>query len=533
MNVISAGGAGPARLLRTYGLWIMLVTAVVVAGAVSVSLRATPEYVSEATVIVEPRVFPNTTPVAPAMGTEKTVAQSGAVINAAARNLGIDPGWVMTGLSIGVAPDADVLRFTYTHADPAEAQRRAQAIADAYVAYRNASEKQETTKSKVPGAVAPRSVQHATLVTSAALPAEAKGHALWINIGAGLIIGLALGIGTALIRDRTSDRLRGREDFEQRTGIRVLATVPKPRGKPAGPNEPAIILRSPDSPQAEAYRYLRSHLQALTVEWGGATVLVTSAGEQEDRTTTATNLATALALSGLDVILVDADLRRPAGTATIADDVKPLGLTSVLSNQCAVLDALRPTAVPRLRLLAAGPPVSNLADLLEESRLRRTFEDIRFACDFVIIDSAPVLSVSDSVSLAGVSEVVLLVADRRRTTRGYVSEALRELGDLGARVVGGVLVNAQKGVKDKALRVRPAVKPVLGKPAAVAPAAVSPTAAPADRKPSPRTAAGTPAKATPAAGPTIIGKPLRDVIESTQEIKLLTRETKEKRAQSG
>jgi capsular exopolysaccharide synthesis family protein len=460
MTATSTRGGGPARLLRVYGLWILLVTAVVVGGALAVSLRAAPEYASQASVIVEPRVFPNTTPVEPAMGTEKQVAQSGVVMDTAARSLGITTDELRGGLTIGVTPDANVLQFGYVHEDPAEAQRRAQAVAVAYVGYRNASESQETGTTK-PAPTAARSVQHATLVTPAGLPAAPKGHTLWINIAAGLVIGLALGIGTALIRDRTSDRLRGREDFEQITGLSVLASVPRMR--PARPDEPPIILRAPDSPAAESFRYLRSKVQTLAGRRGdGTAVLVTSAGEQEGRTTTAANVAAALALAGLDVILVDTDLRRPR-LHTMFGVENNIGLASVLSRQSLVLETLRATTVPGLLLLPAGPPAGNAAELLSEQRLESAVSVLRSACDFVILDSAPVLAVADPVALAAVSDLVLLVADRRRTTRTFAAAALRELGEHADRVVGGVLINASKSAGR--LPSRPAAAPVDSAPA--------------------------------------------------------------------
>jgi capsular exopolysaccharide synthesis family protein len=433
---------GPARLLRVHGLWIVLVTGVVIAAAFWVSTTAPTEYRSAAIVVVEARVRANTTPVPPDMGTEKELAQSGLVVDPAARSLGVDPGHMLNGLAISVAPDANVLTFAYTNADPATAQRRAQALAEAYVAYRNAGEAQESATAAAKRAAATTSTQHATLVTPAGLPSVPVARPVWIEISIGLVLGLLLGIGTALIRDRMSDRIRGRTDFERIAGATVLATVPRERRPRRTDAALPVTLRAPGSPAAESYRYLRSRLQPLLRD-GATTILVTSAGEREGRTTTAANLAAALALGGRTVILVDADLRRP-GLHTAFGVKNESGLTDLLTGASGVADVLRDGPVPRLRLLTAGPDAGRTSDLLEGPRLARTLRALQKQCDIVVLDSAPVLSISDAIALAAISDQVLLVGDYRRTTRGYVTRALVELSEVVDGNVSGVLLNAPK-----------------------------------------------------------------------------------------
>jgi capsular exopolysaccharide synthesis family protein len=442
---MSANG-GPARLLRVYGLWIVLVTAVVMAAAFGVSRTAPVEYKSSAIVVVEARVRANTTPVAPDMGTEKELAQSGLVVEPAAQSLGVDPGNLLSGLVISVAPDANVLTFAYTDGDAVTAQQRAEALAEAYVTYRNAGEAKEATTTpttaKAPAAAATTSTQHATLVTPAGVPDKPVDRPVYIDLGIGLVIGLLLGIGSALIRDKLSDRIRGLADFEQVAGVDVLATVPRTR-RPRGPgNTLPVTLRAPESPAAESYRYLRSRLQPLLRE-RATTLLVTSAGEGEGRTTTAANLACALALAGHRVILVDADLRQP-GLHTVFGISNVKGLTELLSGSAGPGDVLQPGPVPRLRLLTAGIGAGSAADLLEGPRLTRTLRALQQHCDVVVLDSAPLLSLSDGIALAAASDRVLLVGDYRRTTRGFVARALAELGGVIDGNVSGVLLNAPK-----------------------------------------------------------------------------------------
>jgi len=442
---------GPARLVRVYGLWIVLVTAVVMMAAYGVSGKAPVEYKSSAIVVVEARVRANTTPLPPDMGTEKELARSGLVVDPAARKLGMDSPDLVKGLVVSVAPDADVLTFSYTATDPRIAQQRAATLAAAYVDYRNSGEANESTAA-AKRAAATTSTQHATLVTPAGLPDKPVSRPIWIDLAVGLVVGLLLGVGTALIRDRLSDRIRGLADFERAAGITVLATVPRLpwrlRRKPL-----PMTLRAPQSPVAESYRYLRSRLQPLLRD-GDSTILVASAGEGEGRTTTAANLASALALAGRTVILVDADLRKPHLHTVFGLDNGP-GLVDLLAGSATPDDVLRPSPVPQLRVVTAGPGAGFAADLLEGPRLERTLRALQKKCDIVVLDSAPLLSVADGIGLAALSDHVLLVGDYSRTTRGYVSRAVAELGEVVDSNVSGVLLKAPKSAGGLTPRGRP------------------------------------------------------------------------------
>ena len=449
------GTDGAVRLIRVYGAWIVLVTAVVIAAAVGMSMTAPRVYRSEAIVVVESRVRANTTPVAPDMGTEKEIARSGKVIDPAAAALGTTPDRLLQDLVVSVAPDANVLTFTYTHSDAATAQNRAQTLASAYVTYRNSGEAASAKTS-----VATTSTQHATLVTDAVMPSTPVDRSIWVDVGIGLAVGLLLGVGTALIRDRLSDRIRGRDDFERISGTTVLATVPRQRRRRRHGERP-VILRAPASPAAESFRYLRSRLQANL--HGATTVLVTSAGRGEGRTTTAANLAVAMAQVGLKVVLIDADLRDPRMHIVFGKE-NSAGLTSVLADQGTLKQALQETSVAGLRLLAAGPATGNAGDLLVESRLRPLLDALRGMCDLVILDSGPVLNVSDPIALAAVCEHVLLVGDFRRTTRRYVARALEELADVVHGNVSAVLLNAPRRAGGLVPFGRP--QPAEAKPAA-------------------------------------------------------------------
>ncbi|MEU4238606.1 AAA family ATPase [Actinoplanes sp. NPDC026619] len=437
---------GPARLIRVYGLWIALVTVVVMAAGFGVSMLAPTAYRSAAIVVVEALVRANTTPVPPEMGTEKELAKSGLVVRPAAASLGVDPGNLQDGFSITVAPDANVLTFIYQADSPATAQLRAQALAEAYVDFRNEGEKAKSATANA----------HATLVTPAYLPGEPVARPILVDLGIGLILGLLLGVGTAVVRDRMSDRIRSLRDFEKISGRTVLATVPR-TARPRGPGAALpVLLRSPQSPAAESYRYLRSRLQPLLARDGATSVLVASAYDGEGRSTTAANLATALALAGRSVILVDADLPRPQ-QHRIFDLPDERGLTDLLAGDIRLEDALQQGPVPRLQLITSGPGADRAIDLLEGPRLAQVLKDLGRLCDVVVIDSPAILSVSDAIGLAAVADHVLLVGDFRRSTRAGVARALAELAEVVDGNVSAVLVNAVKSAGGLVPRPRDAV----------------------------------------------------------------------------
>ncbi|GIF01424.1 polysaccharide biosynthesis tyrosine autokinase [Paractinoplanes rishiriensis] len=421
-------GWGPPRFVRVYGGWIALVTAVVIATALGAGFLLPREYESSATVLVESRVRANTTPVAPDMGTEKQLAQSGLVLGPAAKLLLTTEDDLLDGLSVSVAPDANVLTFRYRHGSAAEAQRRAEVLSGAYVKFRNAEE-----------AAAPTATQHAVLVTGATAPGDPVSHPIVIYLGAGLIAGLLLGVGTALLRDKMSDRVRGSDDFARISGVPVLATVPR---LPAKPDDPRALLLQPMSPAAESFRYLRSRLQPLLR--GTGVVLVTSAEEGEGRTMTAANLAVVVAQAGHDVVLIDGDLRNPR-LHQVFDRNSPVGLSGVLGGRHSVEEGLVPTAVPGLTLLPAGPLPGNAGDLLYGDRLRWVLDVARAHADVVILDSPAVLSVSDSITLAAAADHVLLVGNHRRTTRTAVARMLAELNDVARGGMSTVLLDVPRG----------------------------------------------------------------------------------------
>src|SRR6266568_135462 len=303
-----AAVGGISRLLRARIAWIVVVTFAVSLSAAVFSLRQAPVYASTARVVVVPEVKTGgPPPQAPSMGTEKEIASSEVVVSRAAALLDVPVAELQAGLTVTVPVDANILNFKYASVSAEEAQRRAQQLALAYVEYKDSQPIQT-----VP--------ERASVITKASLPSAPAQPNIPVNITAGLLVGLALGFLTALVRDRLDDRVRGVGELEQR-GLPVLTVVPATDG-PARSD----VLGATDSPGTQAYGVLGEKVLLAARAFGGI-VAITSAVEDEGKSSVAANLAIALALGGKRVMLVRADTRPPR-TGTFQVDEWP-GLLDV------------------------------------------------------------------------------------------------------------------------------------------------------------------------------------------------------------
>ncbi|GID74861.1 hypothetical protein Ade02nite_35020 [Paractinoplanes deccanensis] len=410
----------PRRLLRGHGWLILLLTLAFAAAAYGLSLLEPQRYRAEATVVVEPRLRTNITPVPADPDTESEIVRSAAVLRPAATGLGVSRQALADGLRVTPARAGTSLTIGYEATSAATARTRAQAVAGQYVSYRNASTGQYGIA--------------ASLVTPAATATRVTWLPPWAYVVIGAAVGLLTGLIVAAVRGR--HRVRGRVHFEQLTGLPVLATIPRAR-RSHGPGAPLpVLLRSPASADAESYRYLRARLEPRLE--GPATVLVTSAHEGEGRSTTAANLAIVLAQSGREVVLIDTDVRGPV-LHHMFELSRDRGLTGLLTGDISGASALLDGPVPRLRLMAAGPDQEGAPDLLAAS-FSEMLRELKNDCDVIVLDSAPALHVADAVALAALSDLVLLVADYDRLTRATARRAAHELTAATAGAVAAVLI---------------------------------------------------------------------------------------------
>lgn len=396
----------------------------------------------------------------------------------------------MEGLDVSVTTDTEILTFKYGHSDPVVAQKRTQAFAQAYIDFRRREvlddllaisesvqqriqklnrqlndinrrvdqTSDETEKAALQssanstiGQIAvlqqeiadltpPAKLRVGRIIGQAALPSSPVSPNYPRNLLLALLMGLALGTGLAFLREHLDDSIRGRNDVEAITGAPVLAGVSRITEWKRRDRVYVAALSDPKSAPAEAYRTLRTGLLFSATQREAKVILITSPQEGDGKTATAANLGVVLAQAEKEVMLVSADLRKPRLHRFLGID-NHIGLTNVLSREVSPWQAIRDTEVGNLRVLGSGPVPGNPAELLGSDAMARLLETLAEASDYVLLDAAPVLAVADAVTLAALSEGVVLVVEAERTHRGALEQTARQLSHVRTPILGSVFNN--------------------------------------------------------------------------------------------
>lgn len=248
--------------------------------------------------------------------------------------------------------------------------------------------------------------------------------------------GLMLGVGIVFLFDYLDDTVHGPEDVEEITGLSTLGALQLLKTIRA--TEALVVAREPRSPSAEAYRQIRTNIQYINPDQKNNVLLVTSANQNEGKSTVAVNLATALAQSGKRVILVDGDMRRPT-LSKLLEVPEQRGLSNLIMRGTCNPDYIYSTLIPNLKLVQAGRIPPNPAELLGSERMQVLVSWLKTKADYVVIDSPPVLAVTDAVLLAQIVDTTLFVVSSEQTRYPAVLEALERLDAVGAPIAGAVL----------------------------------------------------------------------------------------------
>lgn len=424
---------GARGLFATRWRWMVLVTLVVVGAAALLSYSRTATYKSSADVLVQPRLFAaGTPPQAPDMGSEKAAAGSAVVLDIAARALGVPEDVLAHGVSVSVPLNTHVLHISYSSADPELARARAQAVATAYVSYWVTQ--QPPLDPRTAGRPAQTDILETAVITPAKRPTSPSSPNHVVDIGIALIIGLALATGTAFLRDRLDDRLRGPDEFDEICGP-MLAVVPATRRGRLDP----VVARRPESAGAEAYRELRTLLLRVAEQRDTKSLLITSP-TGDAQTAVSANVAVTLAQTGRRVVLVQADMRHPRGHDLFGVEVVP-GLADVLEGRASLTSVLHQPEIPGPRILTAGLLMGDIGTALHPSLLGELVRRLSNVADIVVIDAPAALAGSDIATMVDVADMVLMVGDSRRTTRAQARAAADQLEHVQDKLIGCVLVN--------------------------------------------------------------------------------------------
>ena len=255
------------------------------------------------------------------------------------------------------------------------------------------------------------------------------------NIALGIVLGGALGVGLAILRDQFDNTVKSQETLEEVTGAGTVGFIPFDKRLQ---ESPTLLFDSDNSGTAEAFRKLRTNLQFLAVDHPPRVIVVTSSSPSEGKSTTAINIALALAEAEHNVVLVDGDLRRPR-VARYLGLLGSVGVSTVLSGGAPLNDVLQNTKFPRFTVLASGPIPPNPSELLGSLATKNLLSELRERFDYVIIDSSPLLAVTDGAILAADADGVLMAVRAGKTKRDQLAHAIGMLNDVGAALLGAVL----------------------------------------------------------------------------------------------
>ncbi len=273
-----------------------------------------------------------------------------------------------------------------------------------------------------------------TLVQPAVTPSSPSAPNSRMNLGLGVVAGLGLGVGIVLLRHALDRTVKDPAQLRELTGAPSLGLVLYDTGfKPGN-----VVALNQKSVLAEGYRTIRTNLSFINVDNPPKAITVTSIAPGDGKTTTACNLAVALALAGQKVCLVEGDLRKPHA-ASYLGLTPPLGLTDIFTGNATVEQALVGWNRDLLKVLAAGPVPPNPSELLASQHMRDVLTELTAIFDIVIVDAPPLLLVSDPAIVASQTDGAIIVARHGRTTRDQVVLACEALGTVGARILGTVL----------------------------------------------------------------------------------------------
>jgi receptor protein-tyrosine kinase len=487
------------RMLRRGRRWIVVITALAIAVALAWVVSRSPAYTSHAQVEVRPLTVDEQLQPLPSsesfvnMNTEAARVTQEPVAQLAASAMGSDArspagfAAVTEGVRVTVEPSTTYLDISCTESDAEQARRCADAFAQAYVEdrvngarnlfdartkaeldkIRQATNQIKALRSQLSEPGSPResirsqieaengliaaartnlitlptaSPDAAVLARPADLPTSPSNKHYVLIVGLAAFLGLALGIGFAIFRERLVEPIAERQNLEAILEAPVLASVPDLTLRRGTRDSSLVTEEAPDSQAAQAYMAAAAGLLHIAREEPIQVIAVTGPGQGEGKTTTTANLAVVLAQGGSRVVTISCDLRNPRLHA-LFDRSNDVGLTSLLTGHADIDEALQATELPDLFLIASGPVSNNPAHLLGSDVMGRLIGELRTSFDFMILDTSPGLVIADVVFLVPQVDGFIVLSDAVRTSRTDVADLRSQLEAAGGRVVGGILTN--------------------------------------------------------------------------------------------
>lgn len=357
----------------------------------------------------------------------KTVG-SPLVLQPAIDSLGLDTTPAMLSKAVTASNDLDtvLINISVEDSSPVQAAATAEAVANSLVRAVDSLEKPKT------GGTSPVSL---SIIKPAVAPDAPSSPNTRLNLLLSMVVGLAMGVGLAVLRTILDTRIRGEADMRTVTDAPLLGGI---SFDAEATKKPLLTQVAPQSPRAESFRQLRTNLQFANVSGHAKTVLVTSSLPGEGKSTTATNLAIALAQAGESVCLIDADLRRPMVGDYLGID-RSAGLTTALVGLADVNDLLQPWGDDNLFVLTSGQVPPNPSELLGSTEMKQLIMRLEQAFDTIIIDAPPLLPVTDAAVLSQYVGGVVLVVGTQRLKHQDLAKSIAALQLVGSNLLGVIL----------------------------------------------------------------------------------------------
>lgn len=252
------------------------------------------------------------------------------------------------------------------------------------------------------------------------------------NLAVGVMLGLLAGVGLAIGRDMLDNTVKDGSAVEDIAGVGVAGSIPLNKDLR---RRAAIAFEGKNTATTESFRKLRTNLQFLNVDNPPRVIMLTSSASGEGKSTTAINLALALAETEHHVIIVDGDLRCPKVHSYLGL-IGNVGFSTVLSGASSLRDSVQSTRYPGLTVLASGPIPPNPSALLGSQSAKKVLAQLRADYDYVIVDSAPLLAVADASVLAASVDGVLLLTRYGKTRSDQLEHSVANLQNVGAQLLG-------------------------------------------------------------------------------------------------
>lgn len=264
------------------------------------------------------------------------------------------------------------------------------------------------------------------------LPDSAVSPNVPLNLALGLVVGLVFGVGIAFFLEYIDTSVKSLEDVERYLQVPVLAVIPKDVG--------VLFKQHGMSPDAEAYRILRTNIEFNRKNPEDNAITVVSGGAGEGKSTTLVNLAYICAQGGYTTLMIDADLRRPR-LHTFFDINNSVGLTNYLTTELMLEDVILQSPVDNLYFMPSGILPADAAGILNSRRMSELIQDVKQRFDLVLVDSPPILGVSDASVLASEVDLTMIVVQHRKLPRNMLVRVKQAVENVGGHVIGVVLNN--------------------------------------------------------------------------------------------